>query len=750
MLKLFADLRYALRGLRQAPIFAITATLTLALGIGGTTAIFSLIHAVMLRSLPVADPARLYRIGEGTDCCVMGSPQDDWGLVSFSLFQRLKAAAPEFEQITAFQAVAPQLSVRRAATERIARPMRGEFVSGNYFSTFGIGPFAGRVLSRADDRPSAAPVAVLSYRAWQGVYGADPSVIGSTFVIESHPFTICGIAPPGFFGETLRSDPADVWLPLAQEPLVHGDHALLNTAASAWLRVIGRLRPGATIAGLAPRFTAILRQWLMHESGYPAAFLPEIQRVLPKQHINVVPAGSGVAIMQAVYARSLSILLTVCSLVLLIACANVANLLLARAMARRSQTSVRLALGASPSQIMRQSLTESVVLGVCGGLIGLYIADFAGRLMLGLAFHSAHFVPIDVTPSGPVLVFAFGLSLATGILFGAAPAWFATRTDPVEALRGANRSTGDRSSLPQKALLIVQATLAVVLVAGAGMLARSLSNLKNQNFGIEAQRRIVVHFNAPPATYTPDRLDALYRNLEERLNALPNVERASLAMYNPFANNWSEGIVIEGRPAPHIEENSDASWDRVSPGYFETLGQPVIRGRSFNEADSRNSASVAIVNQAFVRKFFPHEDPLDRHFGIDLPAEAGRFRIIGVVRDAKYAFPQDPVHPMFFIPSGQRATYSDPDMARLETSSHFFEGAVLVTRRTPGDLEPALRRIFSEADPNLTITSVRTMQEHLALNFDQERAVADLAGLFGIVALILAAVGLYGVTAYTV
>ncbi len=349
------------------PLSLLTAVLTLALGIGGTTAIFSLIHAVMLRSLPVGDPDALYRIGDGNDCCVEGGPQDRWGMFSFPLFQRLKAVTPELEQVAAFQAGPWRSSVRRATVERIPRPLRSEFASGNYFSTLGIRSFAGRLFSSSDDQPSAPPVAVLSYRAWRGTYAADPSVVGSTYFIEGHPFTVIGITPPGFFGETLRSDPPDIWLPLEQEPLIRGDSSLLYQPISAWLRIIGRLRPGATVSGMSARLTGVLRQWIVNDSGYPPIWMPEIKRLLPKQNINVVPAGAGVGAMKEDYGRSLQILMCVCGLVLLIACANIANLLLARGMARRSQTSLRLAIGASRARLISQSLTESILLSVSGG-----------------------------------------------------------------------------------------------------------------------------------------------------------------------------------------------------------------------------------------------------------------------------------------------------------------------------------------------------------------------------------------------
>src|SRR5579863_10048204 len=379
-------LRYTLRQFRLSPVFTSAAILTLALGIGGTTAIFTLIHAVMLRSLPVSDPALLYRIGDGDDCCVEGGPQDRWGMYSFPLYERLRAATPEFEEVTAFQAGGARVSVRRQGAELSARPLRSEFVTGNYFSTLGVGAFGGRVFAPDDDRPGAPPVAVLSHHAWQAVYGADTSIVGSTFVIEGHPFTVIGVAPPGFFAETLRGDPPDIWIPVQQEPLIDGNGSLLHQSVSAWLRVIGRLRPGTSIAGMAPRLTGVLRQWMQYDSGYPANWMPDVIRMLPRQVINVVPAGAGVAVMKEQYSRSLQILLGVCGMVLLIACANVANLLLARAVARRGQTAIRLALGASRRQIVGQALVESILLALAGGIAGLAMAVAAGRLLLALAF----------------------------------------------------------------------------------------------------------------------------------------------------------------------------------------------------------------------------------------------------------------------------------------------------------------------------------------------------------------------------
>jgi predicted permease len=750
---LIGNIRYALRQFRSSPVFTVAAVLTLALGIGGTTAIFTLIDAVMLRSLPVTDPGRLYRVGEGDDCCVEGGPQDRWGMFSFPLYERLKAESPEFEEVMAFQAGRGRLSVRREGVESASRPLRSEYVSGNYFSTLGVGAFGGRVFTANDDRSSAPPVAVLSHRAWQGTYGGDATVVGATFVVEGHPFTVIGVAPPGFFGETIRSDPPDIWIPLQQEPMIGGEGALLRQSVSAWLRMIGRLRPGATVAGMSPRLTGVLRQWMLNDSGYPANWMEEVQRVLPKQVLNVVPAGAGVAEMKEEYGRSLQILLSVCGLVLLIASANVANLLLARGVARRGQIAVRMAVGATRRQIITQALTESILLAIGGAVAGLLVAVAAARLLLALAFHSAHFLPISTRPSLMVLGFAFGLALLTGMIFGAAPAWFATRTNPVDALRGSGRGTSDRSSVARKALLLVQAAFSVVLVAGATMLGRSLNKLEHQDFGYQVQGRVLVALHNPPASYTEAKLRALYRQLEDRLNRLPGVQGSGLALYNPLTDNWGELILIAGHPAPKFAEESGASWDRVSVNYLQNLGVPMVRGRYFAAADNETAAPVAIVNESFVKRFFKSdENPLEQHFGLDLPENVGTFRIVGIVRDAKFAgfALNKPARPMFYVPLAQSVDYKNDLMKALELRSHFIEGIMLVTNASPGRLEPLLTQALAEVDPNLTMTSVRTLREEVDLSFDQERAVASLAGLFGIVALLLAAVGLYGVTAYTV
>jgi predicted permease len=746
---MLSNLRYTLRQFRLSPVFSLTAILTLALGIGGTTAIFTLIHAVMLRSLPVSDPQLLYRIGSGDDCCGIGRPQGRWGLFSFSFYQRLAAATPEFEQITAFQAGWGRLNVRRQGAAS-GQPLTSEYVTGNYFSTLGVRAYGGRLMTPEDDTPGSAPAAVLSHRTWQITYGSDPTVVGSTFTIEGHPFTIVGVTPPGFFGDTLNADPPDIWIPIQQERSFAGSGSFLGSTSLAWLRVIGRLHPGASTTGMAARLTGLLRQWLAHDAGFPPEWMPGVIQRLPNQSIDVIPAGSGITVMKEEAGRSLEILFAVCGIVLLIACANVANLLLARAASRRSQTAVRLALGASRKQVVAQALFESVILAIAGGAVGLLVAAGAARLLLFLAFRSATFLPISAWPSPLVLAFAFAVALLTGMIFGAAPAWFATRTDPVEALRGAGRSTADRSGFTRTALLVLQAALSVVLVAGATMLARSLSNLENQNFGFGTAGRVIVSLHEPPA-YSVSQLQAIYGPLESGMNSIPGVRGSGLALYNPLTDNWGMPVYVAGQPPQ--PNQPDASWDRVSANFLQNFGMHAIRGRNFTSADNQTSRPVAVVNQALVKLFFkPGEDPVGQHFGMSQPS-AGTFEIVGVVPDAKFqGFAlAKPARPMFYVPLAQHVLYkSDPGMQNLEDQSHFVRGLMLVTDRAPGAIEPELKRLLAETDSNLSINYIRTVREQLDLSFAQERTVAGLAGLFGSVALLLAAIGLYGVTAYAV
>jgi len=743
------DFRIAFRQFLKSPGFAITVILTIALGIGANTAIFTLVYAVLMKSLPVVDPKTLYRIGDKDDCCVNGgylNDDGDFDLFSYELYRHFRDNTPEFEQLAAMQSGGDEVTARRGSEP--AKSLRSEYVSGNYFTTFGIGAFTGRVLGETDDAPGAAPVAVMSYQAWQSEYGSEPSVVGSTFYLQGQPVTIVGIAPPGFFGDRIRARPPALWIPLALEPVIDRENPNLNVPESNWLYVIGRLKPGVGVGPLQAKLSNDLRVWLNTQDAYTRN---GGSTIIPKQHVVITSGGAGIQNLQQETGKGLYLLMAISALVLLVACANVANLLLARGTIRKAETSIRMALGAARSRLIRQMLTESVLLACMGGLAGLAVAYGGTRTILSLAFPDAPHVPIEASPSLPVLGFAFLLSLVTGVVFGIVPAWITSHSDPADALRGISRSTRDRSSLPQKSLIVFQAALSLVLLVGAGLLTKSLRNLEHQDFGIQTSNRYVLHLDPAGAGYTPAKLPALYQALEQRFAALPGVQSVGLALYSTLeGNNWGEGIRVAGRPEPGPNEHNNSSWDRVSPRFFETVGQPIIRGRGFIDSDTATSQMVAVVNQAFVRKFFPKEDPIGRHFGIFDHQYAGAFEIVGIVADAKYNNPREEFRPMYFRPLTQQLRVTEPNFVMAEGRSLYINSVTLRFRAKPQNVEPMVRHTLADIDPNLTVEDLHSLDDQVSNNFNQERLIARLTMLFGLLALILAAVGLYGITSYVV
>ncbi len=744
------DILVALRQFYKSPGFAITVVLTMALGIGANTAIFTLVHAVLMKSLPVTDPKTLFRIGDKDDCCVNGgfiNEDGDFDLFSYELYKHLQATTPEFEQLAAMQSGGESVSARRGSEQ--AKSERAQYVSGNFFTTFGIGPFAGRVLRDADDTPGAAPAVVMSYQAWQSDYGGDPSVVGSTFYLQGLPMTIVGIAPPGFFGDRIRSSPPALWIPLSVEPMVEGTKSILHVPESNWLYALGRLKPGVNTNVLQEKVTASLRQWLSTQPNYTR---DGRSKLIAKQHVVITPGGAGIQNLQRRTGKGLYLLMTISGLVLLVACANVANLLLARGATRKAEVSIRMALGAARGRVIRQMLTESLLLGCMGGFAGLAVAYAATRMILSLAFPDSPQLPIAASPSLVVLGFAFLLSLATGVVFGIVPALITSHSDPAEALRGVSRSTRDRSSLPQRSLIVLQAALSLVLLVGAGLLTKSLRNMEHQDFGLQTQNRYVLHLFPASAGYTPEKLPALYQQLEQQFGSLPGVQSVGMALYSTLeGNNWGESVYVDGRPARGPNDNIGSSWDRVSPHFFETVGQPVIRGRGFTDQDTATTQKVAVVNQAFVKKFFPKEDPIGRHFGIFDQKYSSAFEIVGVVADAKYNNPRDEIRTMYFRPLTQEMTgLTEPNEMQAESRSLYINSVTFHFQRPPENLDATVRRTLANINPNLTLEDLHSLDYQVADNFTQERLIARLTMLFGLLALVLASVGLYGITSYQV
>ena len=741
------DIRYALRQFVNAPVFTATAVLTLALGIGATTAIFTLVHAVLLNSLPVIKPSELYRVGDIENCCVNGGLQDDWSLFSYDKYKKFRDNTPGFVELAAFQAGGDLVGARRSGTSAPAQSMKAEFVSGNYFAMFGVGPYAGRMLTPQDDHKGADPAAVISYRAWQTKFGGDRSVVGGAFTMNGQPFTVVGIAPSGFFGDRL-SDPAAFWIPIEDEPLVNGASSIVDFPQQDWLDVIGRISPGADPKQIEAHMQVELQQWLLD----PIAKLQPAERALvPKQTLHLSPGGAGVQMLRDEYQSGLHLLMWISALVLVIACANVANLMLVRATNRKLQTSIRAALGASPSRQIRQVLTESVVLAVLGGIAGVAIAFAGTRIILRLAFQETY-VAIHTSPSLPVLAFTFVVAMLTGILFGVAPAWMTAKAAPADALRGAGRSTGRGGGWTQKSLVVAQAALSLVLLSAAGLLMQSLRNMHSQNFGFETANRYTVHIDPQMAGYKPPQLDALYRALHDSLAAIPGVGQVSFSMYSPMeGDNWGETVYIEGQAPPEPDSNTNnASWVRVSDGYFETIGTKVVQGRPISDQDSAISQHVAVVNQTFAKKFFKDGNPIGHHFGDLDMKHAGLFEIVGVTEDTQYREPTRKIPPMFFLPATQRVVYDDPRFLSFEDRNHYLNAIELKTRGTVPGLDAQVRSAITSVNPDLAVIDFQTFAKQVDGNFSQQAMIAKLTSLFGFLALVLASIGLYGVTAYSV
>ena len=738
------DLRYALRRLRMAPAFTSATVLTLALGIGATTSIFTLVDAVLLKSLPVVNPGELYSLGKEPRCCYQGgyTQEKEFSLVSYDLYKYLRDHTQGFSELAAFPSLELLFGVRRSGSSEAAQSYPGEFVSGNYFSMFGITAYAGRFLTNADDQPNAPPVAVMSYRLWQEKYGLDPSVIGGVFEVDGKPFSVVGITPPGFFGDSLRSSPPDFFLPLNTEPYVQSD-ADLNKVDTHWLELIGRIQPGANAASIEAEMRVELKQWLRsHWSDMSA----NDRARFPEQTLYLTPGGAGITGMREQYQHWLQILMMASGFVLLIVCANVANLMLVRGMERRRQTALCVALGAQTSRILKQPLTESVLLSLFGGAAGVGIAFACTRLILHFAFPTfAGFarVPISASPSKPVLLFAFVISLVTGVAFGIGPAWMATRVDPNEALHGSSRSTAREGSLPRKTLVVLQAAFSLVLLSAAGLLTAALQRLENQDLGFLQDRRIVASMDPRLAGYRSDQLPALYRRIRDSITNIPGVSSVALCQYSPVGYGWGAGVWVDGHPAPGPKDDNSAAWDRVSAGYLDVIGTHIVKGRGITEEDTASSRKVAVINEAFARKFFQNEDPIGKHFGTEAD-NSRRYEVVGIAKDARYLTLDKPDGAFFFLPEAQ-ADYSQTNLGSL-----FLHDIVILTRPRATLSGAQVRQAMASVDPSLPIISIRTLKEKVATQLTQQQLIARLTSLFGVLSLVLASIGLYGITAYNV
>ncbi|HYV10223.1 MAG TPA: ABC transporter permease [Pyrinomonadaceae bacterium] len=745
---LLRDLNYGFRMLRRSPGVTAVAVLSLALGIGANTALFSVVDAVLLKTLPVADPERLlvfewqagrpYRVsGMSGTSNVDGPP----GTRSLSLFRydvfeklhRAQDATPEspLSDLFAF-APLPELTAKLGDQAEI---IDGQAVSGNYFDGLRLNPALGRAITAEDDHPGAVPVVVLSYQLWQDRFDSNPNVIGQQLKLNQQSLTIIGVTPRGFNGTLQVGYRPAVTVPLSIEPLLRGDNS--NLAGVWWLNVMGRLKPGATEEQVRQTLNGAFQTAAL-EAMPPPRKSTDPAQLAPKDYPHLIfePGERGMLDRRKTYASTIYGLFIVVALVLLIACANLANLLLARATLRGPEISVRVAIGAGRWRLIRQLLTESLLLATLGGAVGVLFAFWGKSALVALTDNETGLLPhgVELSLNWRVLVFTVAVSLLTGVLFGFVPAWRATTSDLSTTLKQGGRTTTGRVSRLSKGLLVVQVALSALLLVGAGLFIRTLYNLQRIKLGFNPENLLVFRLQPERAGYKDERLLQFYQQVFDRLDHVPEVSAATFARVALIADdNWFFSFLLPGETLETAAEH-ETMRQVVRENYFATMEIPFLRGREFTMQDDQHAPTVAIVNQTFQQKFFPNDDVLGKHITID----ERQFEIVGVVADTKYQRQREENQPLLYTPWRQGAT----DIGEM----HF----VLRSTSNTSALADRVRLVVRELDSNLPVTDIGTQSARAAATLGQERLYARLLSFFGVLALALAAIGLFGVLAYSV
>ncbi len=725
------DIRFSIRTLRNSPGFSLTIVLTLALGIGANTAIFSLIDAVMLKALPVSRPEQLVQVNM--------TNRDIWGIenpfVSNPVWEQLRDRQDIFSGLFGYAVARFDLSARGEA-----RYIQGNYVSGQFFDTLGLRSITGRVMTTADDRRGCPGTAVLSYGFWQSEYGGRTGVAGTTISLDNHPFEILGVIGPGFSGVDVGRE-SEIYVPLCAETIVGGQNGLLDGRRGGWLRVIGRPKTGISMNQVAARLKTLAGPII--DATIPPDLTPSQQELYLKRTFDVEMAANGLSSIRSKYHQALIVLMVIVGAVLLIACGNVASLLLARGAARQREIAIRMALGSGRGRLIRQSLIESLLLSLTGAAVGIILAHWGARLLVGFLASNVYrensvFLDLSIDPRR--LAFTVGLAVVTSLLFGLVPAWRATDVDPQSAMKANARGvTHGRKFALGKALVVIQVALSLVLVASAGLLLSTFVRLETLDPGFERAHVLLMDLDLGERTTTPARRDVVFTRVLEQLRALPGVRSASDSDNTPLGGAVDANYLqIDGYTSPTTEREL-VFLNEVSGGYFETLGTHLLAGRDFNAHDAARSPKVAIVNESFAQKYLHGKSPVGRRYRPEQGNKLGDpVEIVGLVRDAKYLDLREGFHPTVYIAASQNT--NPGQVVTFELRCAASNAAAMIQEA---------KRAVSVVDPDASL-QFRTLAGQVDESLARERLLATLSGFFGGLAFLLATLGLYGVTSYNV
>ena len=736
MSMLAGNLRYTFRSFRKNPGFTAIAVISLALGIGANTAIFSLLDRVMLRSLPVRDAAQLVLLtANGPRRGSINTAYDDTFTFSYPMYLDFRDRAPDLSGVIAWYPISASLSLN-GTTERVA----ANLVSGNFFEVLGAGTAIGRPIMPDDARALGSnAVAVLSYGYWQQRFGGDADILNRRVSINGQPLLVVGVAARDFYGVAMGEAPA-VFIPATMMPTLTAPRVPMDSRRNIWLNVMGRLKPGVTRAGAQAALNVFWKPILQDELSQMTSGSEQFRRNFLNRHITLVDASNGISLLRMTFRQPLALLMGLVGLVLLIACANVANLMIARAAGRQKEIAIRLAVGATRGDIVRQILSEGLVLAAAGGGLGVLLSIWGGRILLAFLPFGDYTATISANPDWRILAFTAAVSLVCGIAFGLAPAVQTTRPDLASTMKdqAGGVVSGGSHVMVRKGLVIAQVGLSLVLLTGAGLFLRSLGNIKRIDLGFRADH--LMSFSIQPSLngYDARRSIALFDELQERAASLPGVRAAVSTQTALLANdNWSMGLTVQGYTPK--EGESSPNLNSVSAGYFAGMGMPLAAGREFRASDNMAGPRVAVVNEKFAREVFGGSNAIGRKFYFSGDDKKTPIEIVGVAKDGKYADVREEKLRAIFVPYAQQYN------SNIGAMTYYVR-----TAQDPESMASALRRIVHEADANLPVFGLKTMERQIDEDIFADRLVSMLAAFFGVLATALAAIGLYGVMSYTV